>query len=219
MLTKVTSQSDPETFRTMIFDRDISYIRNFWDSKDQTKSGFLSRDEALEVLHSVIQMHWKDEIAGLSESEKDHFIVTFCNLADKEGDEMISLDNLISAFKTYTSRCYFSGSEEILLNNNIGRELKASTKDNLEDHCMRHSITSEFDYQLLLDKFLSIDGGHSCAVPLSGSLALFTPGYKMVDDISVSPYQSLMFPLKHQKIGSHRRRRYSNASGFRCVAS
>ena len=69
----------------MIFDRDISYIRNFWDSKDQTKSGFLSRDEALEVLHSVIKMHWKDEIAGLSESEKDHYIVTFCNLADKEG--------------------------------------------------------------------------------------------------------------------------------------
>ena len=105
-------------------------------------------------------------------------------------------------------------SEEILVKNNLGRELKISTKDDLDEHCMRNSIASDYDYQHLLDTFLSVDAGDAGAISTNGHLALFTPGYRMVDDISVSPYQSLMFPLKHQRKGSRRRKRYA-ASGFK----
>lgn len=221
VLSKVISQSDPETFRKTIFNRDVNYIRNFWDAQDQYKSGFLSRDETLTVLRQVTELHWKDEIAGLTPDEKHHFLTVFCDLAHQEEDGSISFDSLISAFKIYTSRCYFSGSKSLQLQNNIGRELKATTKDNLEKHRMRNSIMSELDYQLLLGTFLSIDDGNSCAIPLCGRLALVTLGYKLIDEISVSPYQTLMFPLKHRKKGSQRksRRRHTSASGFRHAIS
>jgi len=216
VLTKVISQSDPETFRTKVLDRDVSYIRNFWDMKDPMKSGLLSREDTLAVLTIVVETHWKDEVAGLTPNEKHHFVLTFCNLAEKEsgGDGLVSFDSLIAAFKIYTSRCYFSGSKEIQLKNNIGRELKATTKSNIEEHCMQFSNMSESDYQQLLDTFHSIEDGTSCAIPLSGRLTLVTPGYKLIDGISVSPYQSLMFPLKHRKKGSKRKSRRRSASGF-----
>ncbi|KAL7543622.1 LOW QUALITY PROTEIN: hypothetical protein ACHAXR_013206 [Thalassiosira sp. AJA248-18] len=216
VLTKVISQSDPETFRQMILDRDINYVKCFWYRHDRTKSGFLSREETMAVLYSVTEMHWKDEVAGLTSNETKHFLGTFCDLADQEGDEIIPFDNLTAAIQMYTARCYFSGSKEILLKNNIGRELKASTKGNLDDHLMRYSIVSEPDYQLLLDSFISVDDGNSCTLSLSGKLSLVTPGFKMIDDISVSPYQTLMFPLKHKKKGSKQksRRRHLSASGF-----
>jgi len=212
VMNAVMAQSAPKTFRKMIFDRDVSYIRSFWDTEDQTKSGFLSKGETLKVLQLVIDKHWKDEVAGLNQTQKQHFIDTFANLADnQEEDEVFFLDNIISAFKIYTSRCYFSGSEEILLKNNIGTVLKASTKD-LEEHSREKM--SEFEYQNLLSTFSSIDNGGACALLLSGKLALVTPGYKMIGDINVSPYQTMMFPLRHRKKGSSRKRRHSNASGF-----
>ena len=109
MLMKVISQSDPETFRSLIFDRDMKYVREFWDDKDRTKSGLLSYDEAFEVLNTTVNLHWKDELVGLDEKEKAHFIETFCNLAADEEYGIITLDKLTSAFRTYSSRCYFSG--------------------------------------------------------------------------------------------------------------
>ncbi|KAL7554677.1 hypothetical protein ACHAWF_018946 [Thalassiosira exigua] len=216
VLTKVLSQSDPETFRSIIFRRDASYVRSFWNKRDRMRSGFLSRSEVLDVLHSVAEMHWKDEMRGLTPDERHHFLVAFLNLTPPEEDGTISLESLISAFKFYTARCYFTGSREILIKNDIGRVLKASTKESVEDHLLDQRVASESDFlRLLGDVFLSTDDGSSCAIPLSGRLCLHTKGYKMVDDIRVSPYQTLMFPLKRQRRGSvRRRRRHTSASGF-----
>ena len=181
VLTEVIAQSDPETFRAIIFDRDSRYIKNFWDAEDREGSGYLSRDEVLSVMHAVTDMHWKDEMAGLTPAEKAHFIDTFVDLAEREEDGMISLQSILSSFKAYTARCYFSGSKEILLHNYIGRTLKASTKDSLESNLTHHSIMSEADYQRVLGTFLSVEDDSSCALPLSGKLSLATYGELNLD--------------------------------------
>lgn len=175
-MTKVIDQSDPETFRALLHERDTNYIRSFWEDWDRSKTGILSRDEAEKVLYAALELHWSDEIADFSPDQKHHLIVQFCDLADKKVDGTISLENLLSAFKIVESRCYFSGSREILLINNIGRELKAAPMTNEREHLIQQSINSYADYQQLLDSFLSVDSGSSCAVPLSGKLSLFTPG-------------------------------------------
>ena len=104
VLNKTLSQSDPDAFRTIIFDRDVGYMKNFWNVRDTNKSGSLSKEDTIQVLRSVIDTHWKDEQQGLTPDEKYHFALTFCNLAEQHGggDGTISLDSLISAFKIYT---------------------------------------------------------------------------------------------------------------------
>ena len=221
VLKKVVAQSDPDTFRAILFDRDIRYIKNFWDAWDTSQSGSLCREDTLAVLCSVIDMHWKDEVAGLTPDEVNHLANSVCNLAEQQGggrgvDGLVSFESLKSAFRVFTSRCYFSGSKELQVKNNIGRELRATTKANFDNHRMKHSIkSSDLDYQMLPNTFVTIYDANSGAIPVSGRLALVTKGYKLIDDIPVSPYQSLMFPLKHRKRGSSRKRR--SASGFRCV--
>lgn len=219
VLSKVISQSNPDTFREIIFERDINYIRGFWNIRDQSGSGVLTREDTLAVLHSVTELYWKDEVKGLSPDQTNHFLLTFCNLADIEGNGIVSFDNLVSAFKMYTSRCYFSGSKEILVKNNIGKELKASTKDLYAGHLQHSSMASESEYRLL-DTFISIANGNSAAIPLSGKLSIMASGYKIVNDVSVSPHQMIMLPLKHRNKRRRKKGRRS-ASGFRyssCLA-
>jgi hypothetical protein len=103
VMMKVLSQSDPEKFRRTLHDRDVSYFRQFWDLKDRTKSGVLSRDEAMDVFRLTTTAHWKDERG------RESFFKSLCDLADEEGDGTILFDNVIVALKTYSSRCYFSG--------------------------------------------------------------------------------------------------------------
>ena len=117
VLAKVIAQSNPETFREIIFQRDVDYVRNSWEVKDVSELGFLSRNDVVQVLDSVTEMHWKDEIAGLSRDEKHHLLVTFCDLAHQEEDGTISFESLISALRLYNSRCYYSGSKEIQMYN------------------------------------------------------------------------------------------------------
>lgn len=216
-LPKVISQSEPDVYRKMIFDRDMSYIRIFWYARDRSMSGVLNWDDALLVIHSVTKMHWKDEIKGLNKEERQHFVETFLQLADKEGDGNISLDNLASVFKSYTSRCYFSGSKEIFLKNSSGKELMASTNSALYHRPMPSSFISQPDSQLPLG-FLRVDSGDSRAIPLNGKLSIVSKGYKVVNDILVSPYQTIMLPLK-RKEKKKSRRRHTSASGFRYVAT
>ena len=64
VLNKVVSQSDPDTFRTIIYDRDVGYIKNFWNVRDINKSGSLSKEDTIKVLQSVMNTHWKDEQQG-----------------------------------------------------------------------------------------------------------------------------------------------------------
>ena len=201
----------------MIFDRDLSYIRICWYARDKNRSGVLSWDDALVVLHSVTKMHWKDEIKGLSKQERQHFIETFLQLADKEGDGNISLDNLASVFKSYTSRCYFTGSKEIILKNSSGKELMATTNSAFDHRPMPTSLGSPPDSQLPVG-FLRIDSSDSRAIPLNGKLSIVSKGYKIVNGILVSPYQTIMLPLK-RKEKKKGRRRHTSASGFRYVAT
>lgn len=87
---------------------------------------------------------------------------------------------------------------------------------------MQHvSMMSETDYQMLMNSaFIGIADNNSGAIPVSGRLTLATKGYKLIDDIPVSPYQSLMFPLKRRKRqGSSRKSRKQSASGFRYVVA
>ena len=183
-----------------------------WDS---AKKGVMTRDDTLDMLVSLINTHWKDEVAGLTREERNHFASTFRDLALRQGgrgDGMISLDNVIYAFKTYTSRCYFSGSNELQITNNIGRELHATSQTNLGQYGFNSSTTSDFEASQS-KAFTSIDDSHSQAIPINGRISIVTKGYKMIDDIPVSPYQSLMFPLKRRKSSSSSRKR-RNASGF-----
>lgn len=179
---------------------------------DQGKTDSLSREEALAVLNLATDMHWKDEVSGLTPDEKVHFLQTFCNYAD-DGAGNVTWGALAAAFKKYTERCYFSGSKELQIHNNVGRELKVHSKDNVEQHLTRTAMMSEADYQAYLRKFISIEDTNSRAIPLSGKLTLATNNYKAIDDIPVSPYQTLMFPLKPRKKRSAKRSR--SASGFR----
>lgn len=180
-------------------------------------SGVLNWDDALVVIHSVTKMHWKDEIKGLNKEERQNFVETFLQLADKEGDGNISLDNLASVFKSYTSRCYFSGSKEIVLKNSSGKELMASTNSALYHRSMPSSFSPLPDFELSLG-FLRVDSGDSRAIPLNGKLSILSKGYKVVNDILVSPYQTIMLPLK-RKEKKKGRRRHMSASGFRYVAT
>ena len=85
---------------------------------------------------------------------------------------------------------------------------------------MQHvSMMSETDYQMLMNSaFVDIADNNSGAIPVSGRLTLATKGYRIIDEVPVSPYQSLMFTLKKRKRqGSSRKSRKQSASGFRYV--
>ena len=85
---------------------------------------------------------------------------------------------------------------------------------------MQHvSMMSETDYQMLMNSaFIDIADNNSGAIPVSGMLTLATKGYRIIDNVPVSPYQSLMFPLKKRKRqGTSRKSRKQTASGFRYV--
>ena len=106
VVTKVIALSDPEKYIRIMHTRDISYFRSFWDLKDRTKSGVLGRNEAMDVLRQATNAHWKNEIAGLSEKERNYFLNAFL---DMTGEDEVSFDNLMNTLKVNSSRCYFSG--------------------------------------------------------------------------------------------------------------
>ena len=222
---KILSQSDPRTYRKMMFERDVNFVRNVWDTYE-CESGVLSRQEALNVLRSASEIHWKDELEGLSPNEIDDMIMTF---VDSDGSRGISFSDIKRALRASTSRSYFSGCKEIQLRNSVGRDLKVSTKDVLERYRVQHPHMTESVLQQFLNSLQSIDAGNSAAISLKessaqnksrphellGRLFFFTDGYKMIDDVMISPYQSLMFPLTRRKKRPGRKvKRSRNASGF-----
>ena len=119
------------------------------------------------------------------------------------------------AFKTFTSRRYFSGSNDILVKNDSGRVFHCL----LSDQPMRD--LPEGAMENVIDAFYTVTNGGKSALPLKvksgeldGKFVFYVPGFKLVDNISVSPYQSIMIPLKYSKRGNKRRKRHTSASGF-----
>lgn len=129
----------------------------------------------------------------------------------------MSLEDVLWAFKTFTSRCYFSGSDDILIKNDSGRVFHCL----LSDQPMRD--LPEGAMENVIDEFYTVPNGGKSALPLKvnkesgeldGKFVFYVPGFKLVDSISVSPYQSIMIPLKYSRRGTKRRKRHTSASGF-----
>ena len=202
MLSNIASKLklDPEAYHRMILQRDIEFIRTLWQTRDESKSGSLNKDAAMEVLRLAAEVHWKDELSGLDTEQKDDLIRSFCNMDD--GNEFVSFQHVQSAFEINSRRCIFSGANEIVLRNLIGTEIGVGSAA---------SLTSG---QI-------IEAGSVAAININDTfqfqLSFSIERYKQIRGVSLSPYQSVMLPLhrKRSKGSKREKSRHSNASGFR----
>ncbi len=224
---KTVSESHPDSYRKCVLDRDVDFVRNIWDAQSHGEpAGPLKAKDALNVLRLAADTHWKDESDGLSLEEKENMILAFFNRARKyEGsrNDRIHFAAIEHALRVFSRRSNFSGSREILVKNNIARELQVSSNNIIKKHPSFQSLS-----HANIGHYHVINAGNSAAIPLQeetnfrihslrGKLSLFTPGYKRLDNVTVSPYQSTMFSLKRlkRKHGKRRfNRRAQNASGF-----
>jgi len=222
VLSKVISQSDPESYRKIMISRDIAFVRNIWNASIDDTSDLLSRREALSVLRSAAAIHWKGELEGLQGEERDKRLESL--FSDVNEGPISFLDVKRGLRKSSSTRCYFSGCETVQLKNSVGRDLNVATKDVLDV-----GRAQGISLQTMLASFQNIGTGSISAIPLKeindyddshphkliGRISLYCDGYKMIDDIGMSPYQPLMFPLvRRGKTNRHAGKRTKNASGF-----
>lgn len=224
---KTISESHPESYRRCVHDRDVDFVRNIWDAQFQGEPAEkLKAKDALNVLRLAADTHWEDENEGLSPEEKESMVLAFFGKAERyEGsnNSHIHFSAIENALRVYSRRSNFSGCKEIQVKNNIGRELQVSSNSVMKSHPSFQSLSRGN-----LGYYHVINAGNSAAIPLKeetnfrintlrGKLSLSTPGYKKIDNIIVSPYQSAMFSLKRLKRKHGKRRIYRrarNASGF-----
>ena len=199
MVANVMSQVDPAIYSAWLLQKDIARVHSLWEAKDLTKSGFLRRDEAMEILHLAADMYWKDLLVCLNDNEKDSIIRTFCNVGSDDG--LVSFHHVKHSIEVNSHRSYFTGCQEIELHNCLGTELRiAETESNV---------------------FQSVNADETASISLSNiqtNLVINTNRYKPIRGVAISPYQSLMLPLVRQRknsSGTNRRRKHSTGSGFR----
>jgi len=233
VITRVIGQSDPETHREFLYRRDLDFIRNFWDSSPALKNGCLDPDSALDVMCDAVDAHWDQELQGLSSASRRELMTNSLEkMIVTDDDGLIPFDTIAIWFRNLTSRCYFTGSEEIQLHNDSGVELKVTTTSNLDRQRSRFAVpVNEANFQIILNSFQGIGSGNANAVSLKdnfarpksqkqllcGNLSLYLPGFRLIENVAVNPYQTLMFKLKMRKglYGkSNRRRSSKGVSGF-----
>lgn len=226
LLNKVISESDPKTYRKWIVKRDLAFVKVFWSEFTTSESDALSRHDAKEALRLTLELHWRDDIKGFSDEGKDHLITRIVDLAETNESGMIPFHNMEQVLKKILSRCYFSGSKELQVVNNCGRALKVSTRSNKWYNGKSDRVETEHEM------FKSIEDGHSGSLVLeesderfkssggqrvNGTMSFLISGYRKVTNVTISPYQSFMIPLKLPKDSKRRRARRNkprNASGF-----
>lgn len=198
-LSKATSLLDFQTYRTTFKKRENDFLRNLWDKKDQYRLGSLRPDEGIEVLRLAGDFHWKNELASLSVAKKEKLVRLIFNF--DENDELLSHNDAETTLEMKSPRYYYSGCQEIQLENWTGRELKVGT------------AVSE-SYQL-------VDAYSTSAIVLSNRasecrLTLSIDRYKPIHGIAISPYQSSMLPLiRIKKKSGVKQGGRSSLSGFR----
>jgi len=224
---KTISESHPESYRRCVHDRDVAFVRNIWDAQFQAEPAEkLMAKDALNVLRLAAITHWKDENEGLSPEEKENMVLDIFGKVERyEGSHSshIHFSAIEIALRVYSLRSNFAGCKEIQVKNNIGRELQVSSNSVMKSYpSFQSSSRANLGYSHV------IKAGNSAAIPLQeetnfrihslrGKLSLSTPGYKRIDNVIVSPYQSAMFSLKRLKRKHGKRRIYRrarNASGF-----
>ncbi len=200
MLANISSKLDPEAYHRMILHRDVEFIRTLWQTRDESKSGYLRKDAAWEALRFTADVHWKEELSGLTTEQKDDRIRSFCNMDDD--NEFVSFQHVQTAFENNTRRCIFSGAHEIVLTNLIGTEMSVGSAATLTSGQI-------------------IEAGSVAAINVYDTtqfqLSFSIERYKQIRGISLSPYQSVMLPLHRKKSKGLKREksRHSNAFGFR----
>ena len=234
VITDIIGRTDPESHRTFLYQRDITFIQNFWGANPALHNGLLDRDSVLDVLCNTTDAHWQQEFQGMSSDEKRQLLGKFIDMAigsDIEG--LISFDDVKSWFRAMTSRCYFTGVEEIQIHNDSGMQLKVTSKSNFDKQRSRHSVMNEASFQVVVNSFQPIRNGNAGAIflkdkhtmrnsqkkkpVLCGNLSMYLSGFRLLENVAVDPYQTLMFKLKMRK-GLHgrpsRRRNARGVSGF-----
>ena len=177
-LSKAASRLDFQAYRATFSNRESELLRTLWDKKDVTNSGFLCHEEAVEVLRLAGDIHWENEIASFTVAKKDKLLRMICNIG--EDNEGVAYRDMQKVFELKSPRYFYSGCQEIHLENCIGRDLKVGT------------VASEV-YQ-------NLDASSTAAIVLSNraadcQLILSIDRYKPIHGIAISPYQSSMIPL------------------------
>ena len=230
IIVKVIGQSDPESHRDFLYQRDLLFLRNFWDSSPVLKNGCLDRDGVIDVICEAIDTHWTLEFEGLSPDNRRETLKSLAERMAVDTDGLITFEAVAEWFRNLTSRNYFTGIDEIQLHNDLGMELRVTKKSNFDN--LRSSIMNEANFQIIVNSFQSILHGAKDAVSLRefseriefskqalcGNLSLYLPGFRLIENVVVNPYQTLMFKLKMLKgiYGkSNSRRRTQGVSGFK----
>ena len=194
------------------------------------KTGCLDRDGATDVLCAAVDKHWKNEFEGMSSETKRENLRNFVQGMTFDDNGLISFDAVAVWFGNLTSRNYFTGVDEIQMHNDLGMELKVAKKSTFDS--LRGRVTNEANFQIMLNSFQSVVHGVTDAVclrefneridyskqSLCGNLSLYLPGFRLIENVAVNPYQTLMFKLKMRKGingKSNRRRRTQGVSGFK----
>lgn len=195
MLAQIVSQLDPETYRALILSWMLEFVRNQWYARDTDKTGFLRRDQALEVLYGAAGAHFKHTLLGLSPSQKDSLISSFGQIG--EGDEFVSLSSVEKAIESNTSYNHFVGCREIDVRNATGGDLRVGASNSFQ--CLPRDSTGSI---LIQNE--------------SSQLSFSIERYKPVRGVNASPYQSMLLPLtRHRRKSRRRGRKDGNSSGFR----
>jgi hypothetical protein len=230
VITSIISRADPVIHREFLRQRDLTFIRNIWDVNPNLYHGCLDRNSALDVLCDATDAHWKQEFQGLSSASKREMLGKFIDRMGG-GNDFFSFDAVETWFKTLTSRCYFTGSEEIQLYNDSGMELKVTAKCNFDKQRFRFAVINEANFQLIVNSFQGICNRSVCTVSLKdngaclkshenalcGNLSIYVSGFRLLENVPVDPYQTLLFKLRMRKglYGRSTRRRSSKGvSGF-----
>lgn len=158
--------------------RENEFLRSLWDKKDATSSGFLSSAEAMEVFHIAGDIHWENEFPILTFAQKDKLIRSNCNISENDG--VIAYCDVQKALAAKSPRYFYSGCQEIYVENCTGRDLKVGT-------------TASEEYQ-------NLEASCTAAVALSNRasdcrLSISIDKYKPIHGIPISPYQASMIPL------------------------
>jgi hypothetical protein len=106
-----------------------------------------------------------------------------------------------------SSASMFAGCQTVLVRNSTGREIKVSSK-----HVSEKGALTGLDKSFTS---IPVDGSACFSLPEdSAGLSFYADRYKMIQNVALSPYQPLMFPLLRRKRQQEKSRQKQNLSGF-----
>ena len=228
IFSNVISQTDPQSHREFLCRRDLLFMQNFWESSPSLENGCMDLESALDTLTKALDAHWQLELEGLSQAQKRELMTKALGMRVNDFEGLVSFQHVEAAVRRVTSRCYFAGCEEIQLQNDLGMEVRVTTKTNFDLLLSKYDVLNEEIFQTVVGSFQGIGHGEENAVSLKkqierldfskqslcGNLSLLIPGFRFIENIAVNPYQTLMFKLK-MRSGKSNRRRTQGVSGFK----